>query len=46
MFKMSEDFFGKTLREYYAPEHVVVLYMAVTLGIESGTSLIALGQID
>ena len=41
-----KDFFGKTLREYYAPEHVVVLYMTVTLGIESGTSLIALGQID
>ena len=41
-----KDFFGKTLKEYYAPENVVVLYMTVTLGIESGTSLIALGQID
>ncbi len=40
------DFFGKTLREYFAPEKAVVLYMTVTLGIEAGTSLIALGQID
>ncbi len=40
------DFFGKTLVEYHAPRNVVVLYMTVTLGIESGTSLIALGILD
>lgn len=41
-----KDFFGKVLKEYYASEYVVVLYMTVTLGIKAGTALIALGEID
>lgn len=41
-----KDFFGNILKEYYAPANVVVLYMTVTLGIKSGTALIALGQVD
>lgn len=41
-----KDFFGNVLQTYYAPERSVVLYMTVTLGIEAGASLIALGQVD
>ena len=42
---IMKDFFGNTIKEYYANLHGVVMYMTVSLSVPKETPLIAYGEI-